>query len=194
VAQSNVYSLNVVGYYNITIPGNKLALIANQFNTTNNTLGALIPAPPVNTIFYKWTTGSGYTLYQFAEFDLVWYPDSLATLNPGEGGLMRNPGGTDMTLTFVGEVPQGALANPIPNGYSIRSSQVPQAGDINSLGFPAVPNDIVYKWFPASGYTLYQFDEFDLVWYPSVPVVSVGESLFVSKVGAATWTRNFTVQ
>ena len=34
----NVYSLNVVGYYNVTIPQNGLYMIANQLNTTNNTL------------------------------------------------------------------------------------------------------------------------------------------------------------
>jgi hypothetical protein len=32
------------------------------------------------------------------------------------------------TVTFVGEVPAGSLSNPIPKGFSIKASQVPQAG------------------------------------------------------------------
>jgi hypothetical protein len=39
MAQSNVYSTNVVGYYELNIPANKYVLLANQLNTTNNTIG-----------------------------------------------------------------------------------------------------------------------------------------------------------
>jgi len=192
VAQ-NVYSLNVVGYYNITIPANSQVLIANQLNTTNNTLGALIPNPPVNSQFFKFVTGSGYQVYTFDEFDQVWYPDGNATLNPGEGGFFKNPEATPLTLTFVGEVLQGSLTNSIPNGFSIRSSMVPQAASVVDMNFPAVANDQIFRFSPTSGYSVYTFDEFDEVWYPSAPVPNVGESFFVSKVGAANWVRNFTV-
>jgi hypothetical protein len=193
-SMAQVYSLNVVGYYNVTIPGSAQQMIANQLNTTNNTLAALIPAPPVNSQFYKYTTGTGYTLYQFDEFDNVWLPNGNVTLNPGEGGFFRNPNAGPLTLTFVGEVMQGSLTNPIPAGYSIRSSMVPQAGDVNALGFPAVPNDQIFRYVNPGGFQLFQFDEFDNAWLPSVPNANVGESFFVNKVGAANWVRNFTVQ
>jgi len=190
---AQVYSLNVVGYYNVTVPANSMQMIANQFNTTNNTLAALIPAPPVNSQFFKYVTGTGYSVSTFDEFDLVWSPDGASTLNPGEGGFFMNAGGTPLTLTFVGEVPQGSLTNAIPDGYSIRSSMVPQAGTVDALGFPPVANDQIFK-FVSGSYQVYTFDEFDLVWAPSLPSVDVGESFFVSKVGAANWVRNFTVQ
>jgi hypothetical protein len=195
MAQSNVYSLNVVGYHTVTVPGNAYALIANQLNTTNNTLASVIPNPPPNTQFYKYTTGVGYASYQFDEFDLVWAPDGNTTLNPGEGGFIRNPGGSPMSITFVGEVLQGSLTNAVPTGYSIRASKVPQAGGVTSvLQFPAGPNDQVYKYIPNSGYTSFQFDEFDLVWAPSEPNFAVGESFFVNKVAGTNWVRSFTVQ
>jgi len=189
VAQ-NVYSLNVVGYYNITVPASGYALIANQLNTTNNTIGSLLPSVPPNTIFYKYA--GSYSAYVFDEFDLIWTPDGNATLNPGEGGFIKNPDATPLTLTFVGEVMQGSLTNPVPAGYAIRSSMVPQAGGVSSvLGFPAAPNDIVYKY--AGAYSAFVFDEFDLVWTPSEPAVSVGEAFFSFKGAAVDWVRNFTV-
>jgi hypothetical protein len=51
LAQSNVYSLNVVGYYNVTVPANTFVLVGNQLNTTNNTLPGIIPAPPPGSQF-----------------------------------------------------------------------------------------------------------------------------------------------
>ena len=189
-AQSNVYSVNVVGYVNVTVPANGFALIANPLNSTNNTLGSLIPSAPVNTLFYKYN--AGYTTYQFDEFDLAWAPNGNATLAPGEGGFVRNVTGTPLTITFVGEVLQGAQTNAVPAGYSIRSSKIPQTGLITTdLAFPAAPNDLVYKY--AGGYTTFQFDEFDLAWAPSQPTINVGEAFFSFKGAGASWVRNFTI-
>jgi hypothetical protein len=195
MAQSNVYSLNVVGYYNITVPANQLVLIANQLNTTNNTLGSLIASPPPSSAFYKFT--GSWNLYQFDPDDLTWYPDSLVTLNLGEGGYFKSP--TAMTLTFVGEVAQGALVNtgiaPL-NANHIVSSMVPQAGAVTTdLKFPAEPSDAVYKF--TGSWNLYQFDPDDLTFYPSEPTFAVGEAMMVKKAAGGTataWTRNFTVQ
>lgn len=189
-AQSNVYSVNVVGYVNVTVPANGYKLIANPLNATNNTIGSLLPSVPANTLFYKYN--GGYTSYQFDEFDLSWAPNANATLNPGEGGFIRNVTGTPMTLTFVGEVLQGALTNAVPAGYSIRSSKVPQAGAITTvLGYPGAPNDLVYKY--NGGYTSFQFDEFDLSWAPSEPSFEVGEAFFAFRGASSDWVRNFTV-
>jgi hypothetical protein len=192
MAQSNVYSLNVVGYVNVTVPANAYQLIANPLQSTNDTLVSLIPNPPPATTFYKYITGSGYVIYTFDEFDLSW--NANVSLAPGEGGFIKNPVGTPMTITFVGEVQQGALTNAVPNGYSIRASKVPQAGGVTSqLLFPPAPADTLYKYIPGSGYVIYTFDEFDLSWGPSEPNIGVGESFFVFKQGATNWVRNFSV-
>jgi hypothetical protein len=190
-AQSNVYSVNVVGYVNVTVPANGFGLIANPLNNTNNTIGSVIANPPPGTIFYKYN--GGYTVYTFDADDLVWTPNGGATLNPGEGGFVRNPAGTPMTLTFVGEVLQGNLTNSVPNGYSIRSSQVPQTGGITTtLNYQPGPGDIVYKY--SNGYTVYTIDADDLVWTPSESTIHVGESFFSLRAsGPANWVRNFTV-
>jgi hypothetical protein len=194
LAQSNVYSINVVGYYNIPAAAGQLVVIANQLNTTNNTLGALIPNPPPSSFFYKFTGSWG--TYQFDPDDLTWYPDALVTMNLGEGAMFKAPANT--TLTFVGEVAQGNLSTALGamGQIHVASSQVPQAGSVSSdLGFPAEPSDFVYKYTGSWG--TYQFDPDDLTFYPSEPTFGVGEGFMFKKAAASTiaaWTRSFTVQ
>lgn len=194
MAQSNVYSLNVVGYYNVPCPAGSYVMIANQLNTTNNTIGSLLPNGPVGANLLKWN--GSWTTYYFDDLDLVWYPDANATMNPGEAALFKAQAAT--TLTFVGEVLQGSLSNPFAAAgtYGARSSQVPQAGTIApDLAFPSEPGDNVLKW--NGSWSTYYYDDLDLVWYPTVPTFGVGEGMLVKKaVGttATAWTRNFTVQ
>jgi len=192
MAQSNVYSLNVVGYYNVPVPANTLLMIANQLNTTNNTIASLLPAGPAGAQLYKYS--GGYTTYTFDDLDMAWLPDGNATLNPGEGCFFRSPSAT--TITFVGEVMQGALSNPTPIGVQVmRSSMVPQAGGITSvLGLPGEGGDQLYTY--AGGYTTYTFDDLDLAWLPSEPSIAVGQAFFLKKSPVSTktaWVRNFTV-
>lgn len=189
-----VYSVNVVGYVNVTLyPG--FNLIANPLNTTNNTIAALLPNVPGGTILYKYVPGQGYAAYTFDDLDLVWTPNGNATLNPGEGAFIRNATGTNIVVTFVGEVLQGSLTNSLPVGFSIKSSMVPQQGAIDSvLQFPAMGGDILYKYVPGQGYNAYTFDDLDLVWTPSSPTINVGEAFFIRRTSAGQWVRNFTVQ
>src|SRR5690349_5348482 len=100
VAQSNVYSLNVVGYYNVVTPANKKIMLGNQLDTTNNTLAGIIPNPPPSSQFFKFN--GGFAAYSFDDVDLVWLPNGTVSLAPGEGGFFISPVNT--TLTFVGEV------------------------------------------------------------------------------------------
>jgi hypothetical protein len=188
----NVYSLNVVGYYNVPVPANQLVMIANQLNTTNNTLGSLLPAVPAGSQLYKYS--GSYSIYTFDDLSGAW-DDASATLNPGEGCFFRSP--TATTLTFVGEVMQGSLTNTFPlNALSMRSSMVPQQGAASGLlGVPAEPGDQLYKY--SAGYTLYTFDDLSGAWDPSDPTINVGEAFFFRKSPASTqskWVRNFTVQ
>jgi hypothetical protein len=194
-AQSNVYSLNVVGYYNVTAGANQQIILGNQLNTTNNTLGGIIPNPPPLSLFYKYANG-GFTTYQFDDVDSVWLPNANVSLNPGEGGFFKSPVAT--TLTFVGEVKQGSLTNNLPRGAkAIVTSIVPQAGRVTTdLGLPAEPLDVLYT-YQGGGFTTYQFDDVDSVWLPSEPTNFVGGAFFYQKIpgGVLTnWIRNFTVQ
>jgi len=189
----NVYSLNVVGYYNVTVPANGFALIANQLNTTNNTLAGLLPSVPEGTVVYKWT-GTTFAISTFEEGE--W--NQNFTLNLGEGAFIKNPLPTSpLTITFVGDVLQGSLTNPIPVGFSIRSSMVPQAGGVSSvLRLPVANNDTVYRW-TGSTYAISTWEEIGPGqgdWSAGEPTVQVGEAFFVRKNAPAQWIRSFTVQ
>ena len=108
VAQTNVYSVNAVGYINLTLPTG-FSLIANQLNSTNNTIGSLLTGLPNFSNFYKFVPGTGFDIATLV-FG-AWDKPNL-TLNPGEGGFVNL--GSPGALTFVGEVPQGSLTNAAP--------------------------------------------------------------------------------
>lgn len=189
-AQGSVYSVNVVGYVTKNLPAG-FSMIANPLVQTDTKLATLIPAPPANTVVYTFDNVAGYSVYIFDEFDSVWTPDGNAPLSLGEGFFINAP--SQFPVTFVGEVAQGKLTNNIPTGFTMKSSMVPQTADVNALGFPAAPNDVIYKFDNVAGYSVFIFDEFDNVWTPSVPVIDVGEAFFVNKAVADKWIRDFTV-
>ena len=190
VAQT-VYSVNSVGYVNLALPTG-YSLIANPLNGTNNLLSTVLPVVPEDTLIYKFNPGT----QQFADANQFiggfgWFPD--ATLNPGEGCFIGLPSAA--TLTFVGEVPQGNLTNQVPSNYSLRSSQVPQAGLLSSaLTYPAVDNDLVYQWDRVNQRYLDANTYIDgFGWFPAEPNIGVGESFFIQTGTAHAWTRTFSV-
>jgi hypothetical protein len=200
----------VVGYVNATY-GAGFWLVANPLNAGDgkNTVGMLFghndvgyPAPvvPDGCILYKFVNATG--AYDINSFDVDQWTDPAMSLAPGDGAFLRIPPGQTAKVTFVGEVLQGNLSNPIPKGFSIKSSQVPQAAvltkDVNmpadtlDLGFPAADGDIVYKWKNAE--KVYGIYAFDVDQWSEPPIIDVAESFFVRKVAATTWTRTFNVQ
>jgi len=186
--QAQVYSVNAVGYINLTAqPG--FNLVANQLIATDNTVGALFAGVPEGTSVYKFDPASGYsiTTVEFGEWS-----DPSVTVSPGEGFWLRNPGAEDMTVTLVGEVPQGSLSTDLVVGFNLVSSQVPQAGLIQTdLGLPVEEGTSVYQFDPASGYSISTVEFGD--WSPSEPSVAVGEGIWVRAISAGSWTRDFSV-
>jgi hypothetical protein len=191
-SMAQVFSVNAVGYVNVKVPPG-FSLIANQLNAPDAKLSALIPTAPAGTTVYKFN-GTAYEIASFDDLDNAWVGPAI-TLSPGEGAFIRNPTAAEFTVTFVGEVPAGSLSNPLPAGFSIRSSQVPQAGKITTdLGFPAGAGDVIYQFNSTTDqYVINSFDDLDNAWVPAEPTVAVGESFFVKKAAAGNWTRNFSV-
>lgn len=191
-SMAQVFSVNAVGYVNVTAkPG--FALIANPLKATDNKVSSLLGANvPGGTTVYKYNSTSGQ--YDINTFDFGAWSDPNMTLEPGEGAFLSNPGPGDLTITFVGEVPQGQLSNPIPAGFSIRASQVPQSGALDTvLGFPVADGDTIYQFNQTSqNYDLNTYD-FGAWSAGQAPTLAVGESVFVNKAAAANWTRTFSV-
>jgi len=188
-----VYSVNAVGYVNLVIP-NGFSIIANPLNAASNTIPALFPAVPANTAIYKFNPTSG--AYDTFRYQLgQWNPAAAATttLVPGEGAFINVPGATPLTNTFVGEVMSGNLTNTISQGFSIRSSQVPQAGKLaTDLGYTPSANDAVYQFSNATGQ--YATHRFQLgQWTGGEPNVAVGEGFFMNVAAVRTWSRTFSI-
>jgi len=202
LADGNVYSLNVVGYYNIPVAAGQRVIIANQLNTTNNTIGELLKPPMVDNNDQLFKFAGGFAGYQYSADDESWIPNPDATLNPGEAAFFLPAAAR--TLTFVGEVLQGNLVNTLPlNTRVLRASMVPQQGLISTdLGVPYDNNDQLFVFNVAQnngGYAGFQYSADDESWIPSEPTINVGQGFFYIKdanaaPSNATWTRNFTVQ
>jgi hypothetical protein len=196
-----VYSVNAVGYVNTPLVKG-YNLISNPLNNTaqnGNQIQNLFASLPPGSQIFKFNG----TRYDLAEVDIfsgqVTGPAATMTVVPGEGVFVNIPSDApaNTTITFVGEVMQGTGANqlsyPIPAGFSIRSSQVPQAGTATQLNFPAGEQDQVFVFNEATqkyGTHQYLFG----AWDPTEPSIDVGEAVFVNNAGAAkNWTRSFSV-
>jgi len=192
---AQVYSVNVVGYFNVTVPTG-FSMIANQLDTTDKKLSTILPTVPDGTTVYKWT-GGGFTSRTYDGLDGAWGPDGNITFGPGEGLFIRNSSGSPFTLTFVGEVLQGTQTNVMSAGFNIVSSKVPQAGTVDSLQFPAIDGATIYKYVNngtgGGGYVSSTYDGLDAAWGPTTPSLAVGESVWARLPSAANWTRTFNV-
>lgn len=194
-SMAQVYSVNSVGYINVTVPAGKLAMIANQLNSANMTIGGLLANAPDGATVYQYLPNGTFNIATYLGFLGAWDPTDTIPLAPGGGLFAFNPDASPWTITFVGEVPQGNLSNPIPNGLAIRSSIVPQGGGLTSvLQYPAEDGDTCYQYNPANGsYTINTYLGFLGSWDPAEPTPAVGESFYIQSGSAKSWTRTFSV-
>jgi len=201
VAQ-NVYSLNVVGYVNVSLQANKLHFMSLPLAPANGdySIGANI----------KLDNGDGTqdfaSLFKWDVANQKW-DDAVPTWIGGAWDIpsMVISNGTgffvssvaNSTMTFVGEVPQGAIPYNIPVGLSTVANKVPV-----STNFPGttVGNDFdsIFTWDQANqkwadAVWTYIGGAWDLA--ADGPVLNPAEAFFyVNGTAAIPFTRNFTVQ
>jgi hypothetical protein len=185
---AQVYSVNAVGYVNMSAKAG-FNLWTNPLDAgADNTVSKLLAGVPDGTVVYTYAPGTGYSVNTL---DLGEWTNPNATLVPGQGFFLRV--GAAATVTFVGEVKQGNLSTPLAQGFNLVGSQVPQAGRIQAdLGLTPVDGDLVYKFSAdTQGYTIYTYDLG--AWDPSDPSLAVGEAVWVRKGAAGSWNRTFSV-
>jgi hypothetical protein len=193
-SKAQVYSVNAVGYVNTPLVAG-YNLIANPLdnkgsNGAGNQIKNLFAALPGGSQIFKFNG----TKYDLAEVDLlsgeITGAAATMTVEPGEGVFVKVD--APSTITFVGEVKTGSLSTPVPAGFSIKSSQVPQAGTATALNFPAGEGDQIFIFNEATQkYTTYGFN---LGAWDTEPNIDVGEAFFVNNVsGAKQWTRTFNI-
>ena len=201
-SMAQVYSVNAVGYVNTVVPPKGFAFVNVPLIAPNNTINSLIPPTVDGMVVYLYRAGD-FVINSISKDDvtklLVW-DDATVTINPGEGFVVKNPSATAATLTFVGDVPQGSLSHPIPSGFSLQASEVPQAGLLESvLGFKPVNGDKVYQLDAGQNFIITQYGPGDVAgtfaWdNTDGPTIGVGEGFWLfNKAAVRNYTRTFSV-
>ena len=210
-----VYSVNAVGYVNLTLKTG-YNLIANPLNGTNNNVNTIMPVAPNGAKFIRWNQPL-QTFFPSVEYFDVGIPDengwyegefkSPQTIAPGEAFFVQIPQPiNNYVMTFVGEVPQGNLTNTISANYSFVSSIVPQSVAIESTGFPGSAGMKYIEWNPLNQAYTPSIEYFVVPEDPSqngfyntigdrvFPTPAVGQGFVIQNFGPAlSWGRTFSV-
>ena len=211
LAQS-VFSVNAVGYVNLTIkPGYNL--ISNPLNGTNNVISTVIPAAnlPDDTECLTWNSGVQDFNQSVLVAGGVWVDQlgapATTVLNPGRGFFIHSLVLTNFPVTFVGDVPQGNLTNNISANYDFVASIVPQSAGLSTIGFPGVV-DMTYATFNT---TTHDYDQAlvyigvqpgypsgwaDQVGTPVDPTPAVAQGFLIQNPAGSPpqkWGRTFSV-
>lgn len=146
MAQSNVYSLNIVGYINVGVTNGQLALLSNPLKPSNgnysvtNTIKLQDPGSDGTTLF-QWNAGS-------SSWDAIGYIDGFGwdntTAQPLGKGFFIQPVLTQ-TITLVGEVQTGTSTNTISGVLSLLGNKVPVAGP-EPGGLVGHDGDTIFTW------------------------------------------------
>jgi len=214
----NVYSVNVVGYVNLTISsGFNLISVPLQASSTdiNTVLTNQTPVLDSSSLLYTWNPG-GQTYNQAAAAggDGLWYLGDYSALSTiqitnGMAVFLKNGISTPSTLTLVGTVPQGTNVVRENAAYGFYGDPEPISGDLTTNGFPVATGSLLYSWNTAGQHynqalngvsaadnatpnpAFYNGDFSQVI----VFAPSVGQGfVYFNAGGASNWTRVFTVQ
>jgi len=221
---ANVYSVNVVGYINVTVaPG--FNIIGNQLDvdgvdSISTVLNATTPASQDGAEVLKFSGGAFSSDFYAATLAdglgfIGWYDGvtggpSTNTIAPGVGVFYFNPASSNVTLTLTGTVKQGTNAVALPAGFALISTIAPQAIVLDTTAtnnFPAGDGDEYLPWVgnnfgTADFYAASLSDGLGFIgWYDSVlgtqvfPTPAVGAGYFIfNNEASKSWSRNFQVQ
>ena len=190
-----VVSVNIVGYVNLSLPPG-LSLIANPLYYTNNTVAFWWPNAPDGAQVLKYLPETGdYEVSTFDGISGTWSNPEFE-IGIGQGFFFRNTSSETILQTFIGEVLQGTLVNPLPAGLSMKGSLVPQAGSINTVhNIPGRDGEVIKFWVNDGqgdgDYILSVFSGPDNAWVPDLNL-GVGQGFWIEKQRAEAWVRVFS--
>ncbi len=191
IVVEGVYSTNVIGFVTTSLPPG-YSLVANPLKAADNSIAVLFKDLPNGVTVSRFDSKTS-TLVESLYEDGEW-TNSGQSLVPGEGAVFFNPTAEYLLLLFVGEV-AGYSTQSIPEGFSIRSSCVPQPGSLHiDLGFPVAEGDVVHLFDrDKQKYTLYPYSN-AAGWAANPPMVNVAEAFWVEKKIAGKWAYEFSVE
>jgi hypothetical protein len=184
---NRICSRNVTGYATVTLPPG-FSMIANPLIGANNSVRELLKGFPDGTTLAKFDSLAHRMTENTIKAGKWTNPGEKLVL--GEGAILFNPTLDYKVFSFTGDVRLQNPATPIPGGFSIRSSPVPQPGRLDTdLGFPIDEGDVVHMFDrDRQAYVLHSYS--GKAWATEPPVVGVGESFWVAKKLPRNWIRN----
>jgi hypothetical protein len=204
IAQSNVYSANVVGYVNVVTPAGQPVLISNPLDLdgTDNVAVVLTNAPK-GTLVQIWN-GAGFTPVSRSLFGAGAWSASAATNNipPGVGFFMTTP--TAYTNTFVGNVvPANGGTNNLPMTglFQLVASVLPVSGTVtnaadqgsNTLNLASLPKGTLIQLWNGAGYTPISRSLFGAGLWSGNANISVGQGFFIKTGSTTNWVQTLSL-
>jgi hypothetical protein len=194
----NVYSLNVVGYVNKTLPVG-FSLNANPLDDGNGNISSnLVTGLPNKSQIIVYDQVNGYQTAQYFTSSGSW--NAAFALPPGKGFFVKVASGSTLTNTFVGNVAgalPGSITNSVLAGFNLVGSPYPIGGihtnqGSNTINLPVLPNKsqvIVYD--QVNGYQTAQYFTSSGAWNAAFQV-DVGQGFFIKNTGVspASWVQN----
>jgi hypothetical protein len=203
MAQStNVYSLNAVGYINVTVqPGFNIVscpLIASPDNTIN-TLLTNGTGQFKKWQFWGYSPSGGYK--EEVGTGTGWSAGGASVLSPGQAAWLFNPGANPSNITFVGTVPSGSLTNTlVAKSFNLVGSILPTSGDLITnplMSFStATKKDQVWMYTAGAGGGYKETVSTGTAWSAGDPVeASVGGGFWYFNAQATNnnWIESFSV-
>lgn len=211
MAQSNVYSLNIVGYVNVDAPIGNLTYVnpldVDGVNSATNVLKL-----PDGTILSFWT-GSAFDSWYFDSTLGIapdgWYaadgvtPRTAPLLPPGKGFYLNPP--AHFTNTFVGNVvpaPGATNSMNVGVGNFLVGSPMPVGGYVTNVAMNLkLPDGTIVNQWNGGKFVGFYFDSSLGIapdgWYlpdgvtpGAPPVLNLGQSMFVNAPSAWSWQQH----
>jgi hypothetical protein len=212
----NVYSLNVVGYVNVTLPHGAFTCVANPLDATmggtvagGNDSGNLFTNTAANLFngskLQPWNSAINDFSAQINYSTITKKWGSTFSMAPGVAAMFFNNGASDTVITFTGQVPQGtySVGSLIKGGFSMVGSPVPIGGDLtnstSAVGLVPSNGDTLATWGGTDWRASSKWSTITKKWSASATAtagIAPGQGFFYFNNGSSAnnWVSNFTVQ
>jgi hypothetical protein len=212
----NVYSLNVVGYVNVTLPPSQFTAVANPLDATLGgtvaganditNLFSIATAPTLAASSTISTFNSALNNYDSPNITYSGKTKAWSTglaMPPGKAVLFYNNGAVDTVVTFTGQVEQGTynVATLNSSTFSLLGSPVPIGGDLTNsttvVGLAPAASDSVSTFNSAlnNWNNAVTWSAKTKAWSGPMPVAPGQGFLYYNNAATANnWVSNFTVQ
>jgi hypothetical protein len=207
-SRAQVYSQNIVGYVNVPLTANTIALVSPALDYdgtgTNSTYDSVFPSPAIGDVIFTFN-GTAFTAATYKvgahNAGTNWFIGTAnvgtSSLNVGQG-LFYLPAATE-TATIVGTALTGTVTNsffPAPGKTALLSSASPIGGGITSvLGYQPGIGDVIFTY--NGSYTAYTYKvgahNAGTNWFVGTtatePNISVGQGFWLTPAGANSWVE-----